>query len=131
MPMAASVPSTSAIAVAASANFTELHSASPRPFGLPRPPPPVEREPCGGHDSVVAVLNDRIATTSSGRYRNTSVSSIHARSVSRASNEKRIAAQRLSKAPARLMPSRYTTMISSGHSVYAAASGWLGARNVL
>src|SRR3954452_17482064 len=90
MPMAARVPSTSAIAVATSANFTELHSASRGPAVSHVTRHQWSVNPCGGHDSVVAVLNDRIATTRSGRYKNTSVSSIHARSVSRVNSEKRI-----------------------------------------
>ena len=67
MAKAASVPRTRAIAVAARATCTEFHSASRGPSVSHAWRHQSSVKPCGGHDSDVAVLNDRIATTASGR----------------------------------------------------------------
>ena len=61
------MPSTRAIAVAARATLTEFHSACRGPSVSQACCHQSSVKPCGGHDSDVAVLNDRIATTSSGR----------------------------------------------------------------
>ena len=65
MAKAASVPSTRAIAVAASADLHGVPQRLARALGLPRLLPPVDGQPlAAATTSDVAVLNDRIATTS-------------------------------------------------------------------
>ena len=67
MANAASVPSTRAIPVAAKATLTEFHNACLGSSASHACRHQSSVNPCGGHDSEVAVLNDRIATTTSGR----------------------------------------------------------------
>ena len=94
-------------------------------------------KPRGGHDSDVAELNDRITTTTSGRYRNARPSHVKIRNAHCAIglrfiglSKSRWPAHRSSKACSFDIDTRYTTMMRIGQSVNAAASGWFGASNV-
>ena len=95
-------------------------------------------KPHGGHDNDVAELNERITTTTSGRYKNARASHVKIRNphcanelrfISFSPNSQALA-HRSSKACSFDIDSRYTTMMMIGQRVNAAASGSFGASSV-